>query len=348
MKNRREPEQALEAVITEYGKIVGWKYELYRLEDGVRLFGSENCREIAAKAASTAKSGYSEENLRFTDQQGRELCLTTLLPAEQATVHRVYLALFEERIKSLRRAEGETARSREDFLKTVLTQPDGHRRDLRKKLHLTGLKSAHVCLFECRGLSVQVKHLLGHLLPQDKEHLLLLDDHHVILLLTDEDEESCIAKNRMMTEMIEAELMQQTFLAVSDRYPYEDFYRGYLEAVTALRLGRSYYTDRQIIGYRDVAVARILDLLPKAEAVSVAAELLPDQIWQQLHEEDLHTIYMMFANNLNISETARKLYIHRNTMVYRLDRIHKIIGFDIRNFEEAILLRLVLSLQKMV
>jgi carbohydrate diacid regulator len=54
-----------------------------------------------------------------------------------------------------------------------------------------------------------------------------------------------------------------------------------------------------------------------------------------LDDETMVTIQKFFENSLNISETARQLYIHRNTLVYRLERLEKMIGLDIRKFEDA-------------
>lgn len=346
-----------EKALAEYEGLIGWQYALFSADEkGEAVLRSAHFDEEL--------SGRSIQRTRLTDGQteGKERgwILETRLPAEKSREHAVYLSLFlnrieavgEERRSAKQRHEQTTAMvsglSKEDFLKRVLTTAVGELEDLRKKLHLRHLQAARICLFACRDMSDQVKRLLGHLVPAVKEQLVTMDDHHVVLLSMEEDEAVFTADCRMMVEMIEAELMQQTTLTVSERYPFERLRIGYLEALTALRLGRLYYGDRRIIAFRDVAVARLLELLPAQEAKQFSQEILPESVWKQLHEDDVSTIYMMFANNLNISETARKLYIHRNTMVYRLDRIHKIIGLDIRIFEEAILLRMVLSLQKIV
>lgn len=352
MEWQGEAGQLWEQSLQEYGRLIGWQYA---------VFSDHEKRTVMLQSAHfqfDASGALSEKEVRLTDDVGQTWTVVTQLPSEKQAEHEVYLSLLSDRISALaserrrmRQLFERTAPpplSKEGFLKQVLTAVNREIEDLRKKLHIKDLDAARVCLFACRDMAEQVKKLLGHLVPALKDQLVMIDDHHVVLLATEEEEAVFTADCRMMVEMIEAELMQPTVLTVSERYPFERLRLGYLEALTALRLGRLYYADRRIIGFRDVAVARLLELLPAQEARQFSLEILPESVWKQLHEEDISTIYMMFANNLNISETARKLYIHRNTMVYRLDRIHKIIGLDIRIFEEAILLRMVLSLQKMI
>ncbi len=95
----------------------------------------------------------------------------------------------------------------------------------------------------------------------------------------------------------------------------------------ALEVGRIFYAEKETVAYRYLGIGRLIYQLP----MSLCEMLIPD-VFQ---EEMTTTIQKFFENNLNISETARQLYVHRNTLVYRLERLQKIIGLDIRRFDDA-------------
>ena len=107
------------------------------------------------------------------------------------------------------------------------------------------------------------------------------------------------------------------------------------EAKMALEVGKIFYAEKETIAYRYLGIGRLIYQLPMSLCEMFIHEVFGDEIPDVFNEETTTTIQKFFENNLNISETARQLYVHRNTLVYRLERLEKVIGLDIRKFDDA-------------
>ena len=118
-----------------------------------------------------------------------------------------------------------------------------------------------------------------------------------------------------------------------------DLPRIYHEASLAMDAGKLFFPERQVLSYRTLGLAKLICRLPMDLCESFARDILGDEL-PVFDEELLSTINRFFKNSLNISETARQLYLHRNTLVYRLERVQKMTGLDIRNFEDALTFRI--------
>ncbi|MCR5271422.1 MAG: helix-turn-helix domain-containing protein [Lachnospiraceae bacterium] len=116
---------------------------------------------------------------------------------------------------------------------------------------------------------------------------------------------------------------------------FSDIQRSYHEAKMALEVGRIFYVERETISYARLGIGRLIYQLPTSLCEMFIREVFGDDIPEIFEEENLSTIQKFFDNNLNISETARQLYVHRNTLVYRLERLEKTMGLDIRKFDDA-------------
>lgn len=116
---------------------------------------------------------------------------------------------------------------------------------------------------------------------------------------------------------------------------------SYQEAKLALEVGRVFYAEYDTISYGKLGIGRLIYQLPMSLCNMFIIEVFGDKVPEILEDEEaMSTINKFFENNLNISETARQLYVHRNTLVYRLERIEKAIGLDIRTFEDAMTFRI--------
>lgn len=115
----------------------------------------------------------------------------------------------------------------------------------------------------------------------------------------------------------------------------QDIAKSYQEAKMALEVGRIFYAEKETIAYRYLGIGRLIYQLPMSLCEMFIHEVFGDEIPDVFNEETTTTIQKFFENNLNISETARQLYVHRNTLVYRLERLEKVIGLDIRRFDDA-------------
>ena len=120
-----------------------------------------------------------------------------------------------------------------------------------------------------------------------------------------------------------------------------DIAQSFQEAKMALQVGRVFYAEKDTISYGKLGIGRLIYQLPMSLCNMFIKEVFGDKIPDVLNDEEaMSTISKFFENNLNISETARQLYVHRNTLVYRLERIEKEIGLDIRKFEDAMTFRI--------
>lgn len=122
--------------------------------------------------------------------------------------------------------------------------------------------------------------------------------------------------------------------------------RSYKEARMALDVGKIFFPDNQIVAYSTLGIGRLIYQLPIPLCKMFISEIFDRKSPDDFDEETLITINKFFENNLNVSETSRQLYIHRNTLVYRLDKLQKSTGLDLRIFEDAITFKIALMVVK--
>lgn len=126
----------------------------------------------------------------------------------------------------------------------------------------------------------------------------------------------------------------------------KDLARSFKEAQLALEVGKVFDTEKAIVNYNNLGIARLIYQLPTTLCEMFLKEVFKRGSIDSLDHETLFTIQRFFENNLNVSETSRKLFVHRNTLVYRLEKIKKITGLDLREFEDAIVFKVALMVKK--
>lgn len=122
--------------------------------------------------------------------------------------------------------------------------------------------------------------------------------------------------------------------------------KSYKEARMALDVGKIFYSEKNIIAYSSLGIGRLIYQLPIPLCKMFIREIFGGKSPEDFDEETLSTINKFFENSLNVSETSRQLYIHRNTLVYRLDKLQKSTGLDLRVFEDAITFKIALMVVK--
>ena len=121
---------------------------------------------------------------------------------------------------------------------------------------------------------------------------------------------------------------------------------SYKEAQTAIDVGKVFDTEKSIINYENLGIGRLIYQLPTTLCDIFLSEVFKKNSIESLDQETLFTINKFFENNLNVSETSRKLFVHRNTLVYRLEKIKKLTGLDLRQFDHAIVFKVALMVRK--
>lgn len=122
--------------------------------------------------------------------------------------------------------------------------------------------------------------------------------------------------------------------------------RSYKEAKMALDVGKIFFDERDVVAYSELGIGRLIYQLPIPLCKMFIREIFGGKSPDDFDEETLTTIYKFFENSLNVSETSRQLFIHRNTLVYRLDKLQKSTGLDLRVFEDAITFKIALMVVK--
>ncbi|MCI6653053.1 MAG: helix-turn-helix domain-containing protein [Ruminococcus sp.] len=126
----------------------------------------------------------------------------------------------------------------------------------------------------------------------------------------------------------------------------KDLAHSFKEAQVALEVGKVFDNERTIISYDNLGIARLVYQLPTTLCEMFLKEVFKRGSIESLDQETLFTIQKFFENNLNVSETSRKLFVHRNTLVYRLEKIKKLTGLDLREFEDAIVFKVALMVKR--
>lgn len=126
----------------------------------------------------------------------------------------------------------------------------------------------------------------------------------------------------------------------------KDLASTFKEAQIALEVGKVFDTDQAVVSYDNLGIARLIYHLPTTLCETFLKEVFKKGTIESLDHETLFTIQKFFDNNLNLSETSRKLFVHRNTLVYRLEKIKKLTGLDLREFDDAIVFKIALMVKK--
>ena len=121
---------------------------------------------------------------------------------------------------------------------------------------------------------------------------------------------------------------------------------SYKEAQTAIEVGKVFDTEKSIMHYENLGIGRLIYQLPTTLCEIFLKEVFKKNSLDSLDQETLFTINKFFENSLNVSETSRKLFVHRNTLVYRLEKIRKLTGLDLRQFDHAIVFRVALMVRQ--
>ena len=187
--------------------------------------------------------------------------------------------------------------------------------------------------------------LKGIYATSTRDFVTVVDEGHIILVKALEDGEGYklndVAKS--IVDIVNTEAMVNVRVAygtiVSE---IREVSKSYKEAGMALDVGRIFYEEKNILAYNELGIGRLIHQLPVSLCEMFLKEVFAGKAVEQFDEETLSTVHKFFENNLNISETARQLFLHRNTLVYRLEKIQKKTGLDVRVFDDALTFKIAL------
>ena len=183
-----------------------------------------------------------------------------------------------------------------------------------------------------------------------KDFITAVDEKNIILVKEVKQTESYDDMNKIakvVVDMLNTEVMSSVHVSYGTIVnEIKEVSRSYKEAKMALDVGKIFYENQNIIAYSNLGIGRLIYQLPLPLCKMFIREIFDGKSPDEFDEETLTTIDKFFENSLNVSETSRQLYIHRNTLVYRLDKLQKSTGLDLRVFEDAITFKIALMVVK--
>lgn len=211
-----------------------------------------------------------------------------------------------------------------------------------KKLHISSSCQRAVFLVETRqaGDEHALTMIRNIFSARTHDFITSVDDKGIIIvreLVSTETYENLEDTAHMLVDMLGAEAMTQAWVAYSNvANGLRDLANAYKEARMALEIGKIFYSERNVFGYRKLGIGRLIYQLPEEVCEMFIEEIFDGESLDVIDGETLNIIRTFFENNLNLSETSRQLYVHRNTLVYRFEKIQKRFGLDLRSFEDAL------------
>lgn len=216
------------------------------------------------------------------------------------------------------------------------------------KLHIEAEKRRLVYLIETK---TDKENVAGELLksmfiPQSGDYIVSIDEHSIVLikeLSNKADKEEIEEVAHTIVDMLNTEAMLNVRVAYGIPVnELKDVSKSYKEAKMALEVGSIFYDYKRVISYEMLGIGRLIYQLPQNLCRIFIKEIYGETSPDDIDEEILTTVNKFLENNLNVSETSRQLYIHRNTLVYRIEKLQKAIGLDMRVFDDALTFKIAL------
>ncbi len=319
-------------------------------EDAPDMPAAEINDFVNSRAESIVLEGY-----RFlkAHEEDETVCLVGIRSAEEAAATYAQMAAFQvEQLLGIFHERNDC----DNFIKTLLMDNlllvDIYSRAQKLRIE----NNVPRAVFYIEAVSGEAAHtgmmdVLRSLYPQrDRDFITAVDERHLILVkdMSEDDSRTALEQTaHTVSDMLSSEAMGSVRVAIGSVVKeIRDIPRSYKEAKMALEVGRVFYEERQVINYNWLGIGRLIYQLPESLCRRYLDEMFHDSRISDLDDEMLATVSKFFQNSLNISETSRQLFIHRNTLVYRLDKLQKNTGLDIRVFDDAITFKIALMVSK--
>ena len=194
--------------------------------------------------------------------------------------------------------------------------------------------------------------LKGLFSTQSGDYLTAIDEKNIILIKNVEeanDYESLMDIAKSVVDIINTEAMLKVRVSFGTMVnELKDVSKSYKEAKMALDVGKIFYAEKDVISYGTLGIGRLIYQLPENLCHIFIQEIFKDGEAFSIDEETLTTVNKFFDNNLNVSETSRQLFVHRNTLVYRLEKLEKATGLDVRTFDDALTFKIALMVENYI
>ena len=221
-----------------------------------------------------------------------------------------------------------------------------------KELHLQAEVPRVVFLIRTSGEeNTSILDVIRNMFPEkNKDFVIQIDEKDIVLIKEvkmSEEAKDYERTAKLIADTLSAEAMASVTIGIGTKVlGIKDLPRSYKEAQVSLEVGKVFDTEKPIINYASLGIGRLIYQLPTKLCEIFLSEVFQKCSIDILDHETIVTIQKFFENNLNVSETSRKLFVHRNTLVYRLDKIKKLTGLDLRYFDQAIVFKVAMMVNK--
>ena len=221
-----------------------------------------------------------------------------------------------------------------------------------KELHFDTEQSRVVLIVKFANHSDVLPIEMVQSLFPDRSHDYIINIGETDVVIVKEVERECDMREieslaHTLLETLSTEFFAKVYIGISTvADSLKDLARAYKEARISLEVGKVFDTEKSIVSYENLGIGRLVYQLPTTLCEIFLQEVFKKGSLDSLDRETLMTVQAFFENNLNVSETSRKLFVHRNTLVYRLEKIRKLTGLDLREFDHAVTFKVALMVKK--
>lgn len=348
----------LNNILLQTSKILG--YETGLIEGGGTVVSSDNAGKIAENVSSILEL-CSESKEKLVKIPGFTLYIVTsrgkvdyitFIGSDDESVDK-HVEMLSSYIGGMRQMNNDKY-DKANFIKNMLADSilpgDIFMRSKELRLSFDVDRAVFALQYDdIRG--VDVYDIISGIIPDNgKDFVIDLDNNMIAIVkevkmgITDKELENIASQ---IVNTVTSEAMVNIHLGIGTvASSIKDIAKSYKEARIALEVGKVFDGEKFIMNYDNLGIARLIYQLPTTLCELFLSEVFKKDSIDSLDQETLYTIQKFFENNLNVSETSRQLYVHRNTLVYRLDKVRKITGLDLRIFDHAIVFKVALMVKK--
>ena len=221
-----------------------------------------------------------------------------------------------------------------------------------KELHINNEieRVAFLVKFAGKGDIIPVDVIQNMFPDRNRDLAISVGESDVVLIHeihTPQEREQLERMARSIVDTVQSEFYLKVVVGIGTTVTaLKDLARSYKEAQVSIEVGKVFDNEKNVVNYDNLGIGRLIYQLPTTLCEMFLNEVFKKGTFDELDRETLLTIQCFFENNLNVSETSRKLFVHRNTLVYRLEKIRRITGLDLREFEHAITFKVALMVKK--
>ena len=346
--------QVLQKTVTDIGRIIKEECSVWSME-GVCLATTTQDTDWVADDVNSLIQESEERRVQVTEKTACFVVRYEGEPIHIFAIHNVIDSITImgelcvnqfENVMSLYEKRVDRNRFFQQLLLDNLLLVDVHSQAKKMNVDVNARRVVFVIEQKKKGDSLLLETMKGIYDVGTKDVVTSVDESHIILIKSLKKTETYDDVNNMAKTLVDTlgmEAMVQVRVAYGSIIDeLKDVSQCYKEANMALDVGRIFYVHKEVLAYNELGIGRLIHQLPYSLCEMFLKEVFRGNALDQFDKETLATVNAFFENDLNISETARKMYLHRNTLGYRLDKIQKTTGLDVKKFEDALTFKIAL------